>query len=224
MRQGINFKMDVIILGASPLGIEVYETIELINKKKFTYNFLGFLDDNEEKLGSYDLSEYYLGSLQESKGFKNTSFIFAIGSINNYYNRENILRSLNLTYNNLETIVHPNANVSKFSKIGKGTIISYNSFIGPHCKIGNGVIISPNTTINHNTIIKDYSIIASNSTLAGDVVIESNVYLGMNVKIKNNIKVEKFACVGMGSAVINNISEKTVNVGVPTKIIKTITF
>lgn len=216
--------MNVIILGASPLGIEIYETIELINKYKFTYNLLGFLDDNQDKLKSYGLSKYYLGGLQESSNFKNSSFIFAIGSINNYYIRENILHSLGLNYNNLETIIHPNAYVSRFSKIGKGAIISYNSFIGPNCEIGNGVIISPNVTINHNSIIQDYTLIASNSVLAGDVVVGSHVYLGMNVSIKNYIEVKRFSCVGMGSVVINNIDEKTVNVGVPSKIIKTHTF
>jgi sugar O-acyltransferase (sialic acid O-acetyltransferase NeuD family) len=216
--------MDIIILGASPLGIEVYETIKLINKNKFTYNFLGFLDDNQDKLQSYGLSKYYLGRLRESRNFNNTKFIFAIGSINNYYSRGNILNSIGLNYDNLETIIHPNTSISSFSKIGKGAIISFNSFIGPHCEIGNGVIISPNVTINHNSIIHDNTIVASNSVLAGDVIIESNVYLGMNVSIKNNIEVNRFACVGMGSVVINNIEEKTVNVGVPSRKIKTQTI
>ena len=59
--------MDLIIVGASGFGREVLQIVKDINKKQFTWNILGFLDDNLKALEGYSCDYEVIGTIKDWK-------------------------------------------------------------------------------------------------------------------------------------------------------------
>ncbi|NRR23243.1 NeuD/PglB/VioB family sugar acetyltransferase [Brevibacillus sp. MS2.2] len=212
----------IIIIGAGPLGIEVLETINLINvlSGKQVYICQGFLDDDKEKWNTSILEIPILGPIAEANKFRDSVFVFALGSPNNYYKREEIFEKIGIGQFQLETIIHPSAVVSRLARIDKGCLIMPYSIIGPGAHLNCCVIVSPHVTVNHGVEIGDFTIIAGNVSIAGEVTVGRSCYLGMGSQIKGELTLEDYCLVGMGSNVLDNVATKTVVAGNPARILK----
>jgi len=128
--------------------------------------------------------------------------------------RKTIVNSLpsNTTYN---TIIHPSVIMSKWVKIGEGSIITANTILTCNITIGKHAHLNLNTTIGHDCIIGDYFTTAPASNVSGNVNIGDCVYLGTNSSIKQGIDICNDVTIGMGGVVVKNIIEKGVYVGNP---------
>lgn len=106
---------NIIILGTCGNCIYILDTINEINFIEPTYNVISFLDD-ENKHGSklYDIE--VIGSLNSALKYKDSYFVNGTGSPNNFWKKEKIISKTNLPIDRFETIIHPIASVSKFSK------------------------------------------------------------------------------------------------------------
>lgn len=109
-------------------------------------------------------------------------------------------------------------------EIGEGTTIWSGMIVcmGNHASItiGNDVMLSDNIDIwNSDT----HPIFDSNDNLinpSSSITIGNNVWLGKGVKVLKGVMIGDGAVVGMGSMVTKNIAPNTLNVGVPTRSIK----
>jgi sugar O-acyltransferase (sialic acid O-acetyltransferase NeuD family) len=134
--------------------------------------------------------------------------------------RKTIVNSLpsNTTY---ATIIHPSVIMSKWVKIGEGSIITANTILTCNIKIGKHAHINLNTTIGHDCIIGNYFTTAPATNVSGNVNIGDCVYLGTNSSIKQGISICNDVTIGMGGVVVKNIKEKGVYIGNPTiKLVK----
>lgn len=210
----------IIILGTGGNCIDILDSINEINFINRTYEVIGFLDDDLNKIGM----EYYgikvLGTLSQAKEFRNVYFVNGIGSPKNFWKKETILNSLGISLELFETIIHPTASISKLSTIGKGSVILQNTTVSSNVKIGNHVMILAGCVINHDDIIEDYVCIASGVCISGGVKIEKNSYLGSGSRIIGNIIIGQFSLIGMGSVVIRNVDRENVVAGNPAKFLK----
>ncbi|NEU30248.1 acetyltransferase [bacterium LRH843] len=214
---------DVIILGFSSIGKEIIEIIDEMNKdnKQPMYRCIGFLDDNNRFLGRSFKGIEVLGNLGMSKEFVNECFfVNAIASQNNYYFRDKIVNELKIPEKKFINVIHKSAQISKFTRIGKGCIVMQNAVITQEVTIGNHVVISANCVINHSVIISDYSILASGVNIAGNTRVGKLSYLGMGSSIIGGIEIGSKVLVGMGSVVVKNIADRKVFVGNPARCIK----
>ncbi|WP_134683947.1 NeuD/PglB/VioB family sugar acetyltransferase [Brevibacillus migulae] len=214
---------NVIIIGAGPLGIDVIETMDLLNQSASSpiYRCIGFVDDDSNKWLSTIKGRRVLGPLQMVTQFAAfSSFVFCIGNPDSFYKREEICHRLNLPPEKFISIIHPSASVSHSAKLGQGVIILQHVYIGSDVAIGNHVVISPNTTIHHGVSIADYSMLASGVHVAGDAKIGKSAYIGMGSSIRGGVRIGDFACTGLGSAVIRDVPENQVFVGNPAAFLK----
>lgn len=141
----------------------------------------------------------------------------AIISIGNNKNRKKIASLYDLDY---QSVFHPKSAISKFSKIGKGTVVMANSSINAGAKIGNHCIINTNAVIEHDCEISDYVHICPNAAVAGNVKIGEGSQIGIGASIKQGINIGKWCVIGAGSVILKNIPDYCVVVGNPGKIIK----
>ena len=58
---------DLILVGASGYGREIYDMIERINDRKHVYNVIGFIDDNPEIWGTKINTVPVLGGVEYVK-------------------------------------------------------------------------------------------------------------------------------------------------------------
>lgn len=198
----------IIILGASGGCLDVLGLLEEINKTNKKYDILGFLDDkikNIEGVKNYKI----LGKFSEAKNFDNTTFFTtAIGNSINFTKINKIIKDLKIKKSRFPKLIHPKAHISKYSKIGYGTIVYQNCTIGINVKIGDFVNILPNTVINHDCEIGDYCKLNTMCNLAGSVTIKKSCYIGSGTNIRENVKIGKNNLVGMSSLVLKSF-EKT---------------
>ena len=146
--------------------------------------------------------------------FLNKNCIIAIG---NNSIRKKIAETLQTNY---VMTIHPNAVVSKFSKIGHGTQIMAAAVVNPNAEIGHHCIINTGAIVEHDCVLEDYVHVSPNATLGGSVKVGEKTQIGMGASVLPNLKIGKNVVVGAGAVVINNIPDNAIVAGVPAKIIK----
>ena len=195
-----------IILGAGNTLLDVIEIAKFLGIEN-----IEIYDDDKSKIHKKIKNYNILGNLKIGikKNIKKGKFIFCFGTAKNISSREKIYKTFNFSPNDLVTLIHPNASVSNFAKIGKGVVIKSNAVVLPNANIGNNVIISQLASISHNVKIGDHSIVAPSASCSGGSQIGKCCFLGTNSTINENIKIGDNSIVGLGTKVIKSIKKNT---------------
>lgn len=115
------------------------------------------------------------------------------------------------------TIIHPSAIISKYVKIGEGSIITAGTIITTDIVIGKHAHLNLYTTIGHDCVIGDYFTTAPGTNISGICNIGNCVYFGTNSSIRQGINVCDNVTIGMGAIVVKDIIEKGIYIGNPVK-------
>lgn len=207
---------DLIIIGAGGLGKEVAWIIERINKNDYTWNILGFLDDNKQIQGTSINGYKVLGSISDYVKYKDSYFVCAIASS---IIRKEIIK--NLPYDiKYATIIDTSIELSNYVEIGEGTIISLNSTLTVNIKIGNHVIINYDCTIGHDSMLNDFSTLYPSVNVSGNVKINECSEIGTGTQIIQGLTIGHNTIVGAGAVVTKDLPSNCTAVGVPAKNIK----
>jgi sugar O-acyltransferase (sialic acid O-acetyltransferase NeuD family) len=116
--------------------------------------------------------------------------------------------------------VHKSAVVSKFSTIGKGTVVMAGVKINPDAVIGEHCIINTGAVIEHDADIADFVHISPSASLAGNVTVGEGTHIGIGAIVIQGVTIGKWATIGAGAIIIRDIPDYAVVVGNPGKIIK----
>ncbi len=220
METGSHLKR-LLILGSGGTSIDILDFVDDINSHQPTYECIGFLDDNQNKWGKKIYNLTVLGPLEHAHQFTDVYFVNGLGSPANFSKREEIIARIGIPMERFETIIHPDARVSRKSFLGSGSVIYPNSVIGANVQIGEQAIILSNVAINHDTSVGSYTILASGVCVSGGVKIGKCCYLGTGSKIIQDAVIGDYCLIGMGSVVLDNVNSNSVVVGNPARRIKT---
>ena len=143
----------------------------------------------------------------------------AIISIGNNECRKKISEKYRLNY---ISAIHPTAAVSKFSTIGKGTVVMAQAIINADVTIGAHCIINSGSIIEHESQISDFVHISPNATIAGNVKIGEGTQIGIGATVNPGKIIGKWCVIGASAVIINDIPDYSVVVGNPGKVIKTL--
>ncbi|MGL4954480.1 MAG: acetyltransferase [Cetobacterium sp.] len=143
----------------------------------------GFLDDGDidEILGVKKL-----GNISEIERFKDCKFHIAIG--NNLFRKE---LAEKVGFENLITIVHPTAVISRDVQIGKGCYIGANVVINSKAIVEDIVIVNTRSVVEHDCILKEASHLSYGVLLGSSVSVEKSIYIEMGSVVGRGIKVER---------------------------------
>lgn len=192
--------------------------LEALSSVKDKFKFLGFIDDNEEKIGLNKMG-FKVFNREILKKYPQAKILAVPGSPSSYKLRDQIISGINKDIIKFPKVINQNAYISPLAKIGYNVLIMTGVVITANAIIGNHVCILPNTVIHHDSSIGDYSLIGSNVTIAGNSSIGKKCYIGSCSSIINNIVVEDSCLIGMGTNVIKSVSEKSIIVGNPGNLI-----
>jgi sugar O-acyltransferase (sialic acid O-acetyltransferase NeuD family) len=115
------------------------------------------------------------------------------------------------------SIISPLAQISKYAKIGIGTIVQSGVNISAATKIGDFCKLNSNSNVMHDNVIGNYTTIAPNAVLLGNVNTGVKTYIGANSTILPNIHIDDEAIIGAGAVVTHNIDMAKTVKGVPAK-------
>lgn len=201
-------KQKLIIIGAGNVG-----GFLALNQNLFETQFeiVGFLDDDEKKIGKLFWNIPVLGKLNGIKEYKNHQIVIGIA---NPKIKKNVLERIGENYQ-FPNFIAKNAWISNKVNIGKGVIIYPNVSINHESVIEDFVIINMNCAIGHNTIINKGCSLAPGVNFAGFTILEEFVNVGIGVATKQQTYVGEGAVIGGQSMLINNVEKYSTYIGVP---------
>lgn len=198
------------ILGAGGYGKVVAEIAELNG-----YHNIAFFDDRWPALTCV---EHWAITGNTGTLLTNVSeYDLVIVAIGNNDTRLIKQRELSKAGACLAAIIHPKAVVSRYARIGLGTVVMANAVINPFSVVGAACIVNTGATVEHDCRIEDGVHISPGANLAGAVEVGETSWVGMGSTVKQQIKVGSNVVIGAGSVVVENIEYNQVVVGIPAK-------
>lgn len=208
----------IVILCAGDFGKEILWLIEDINAIKPTYEVIGFLDDDDSKIGKEYNGYKCIGKINMLKDLSEEENICATIATQESKYRKKFVDD-NPDFQKWESLIHPTANISNTSKIGEGCIVCANSNISVNTNIGNHCILNLGVTIGHDCEIGDYVSFMSGVVISGHVSIKDSAYFGSNSTVVPGRKIGENSKVGAGSVAIRNVKDNVTVMGVPAKVL-----
>lgn len=195
-------RKNIILIGAGGHTTSCIDVIESTNE----YKIVGLIDNEKKNYLKIGNKKYEI--FNEKKVLKNKKNFYAlicIGS-NLLIKKRNILfkkyKKLGFIF---PKIISPFSYVSKFSKIGAGTIIMHKAIVNSNVRIGMNCIINTKSLIEHDCVIGDNSHIATSANINGNVKIGKNCFVGSNSTLVPSIKIKDNSFIKAGKLIKKNV-------------------
>lgn len=192
----------LVIIGASGHG-KVIADIAV----KSGYEEIVFLDDDNQikECAGFPV----VGKTSDANKIHGDKIV-AIGNANI---RERIQNGLN----DVVTLIHPSAVISRRTEIGEGTVIMAGAVVNSDTVIGKGCIINTGATVDHDCRIDDYVHVSVGTHVAGTCEIGKRTWIGAGATVSNNITICGDSMIGAGAVVIKDVEKPGTYIGVPAK-------
>lgn len=200
----------VILIGA------FIETIELCEKCGYTIE--GIFDNNEQ-------GEYYgypiLGADEDLLSMQSRFYKIPLVLVPDMPKvREKLYTMYKKNGFQFETVISPDALVSRSAKIGEGSMIQDGCNISSKVEIGRCVRVNSCANVMHESIVENFATVAPNAVILGRCNIGTRAYIGANATILPERVIGKDAIVGAAAVATKNVGEGNVMVGNPARKIR----
>ena len=188
----------IILIGGGGHCKSVIDVIE----QQAQFEIVGIVD-KPELLGSKILGYQVIGNDfdLESLAKKYQYALITVGHIKSPLLRIKLFDLANTVGFILPSIVSPNAYVSKYSKIGNGTIIMHHAIVNANTSISDNCIVNTKALIEHDCLISSHCHISTNAIINGGVKIGPKCFIGSNVTTKDNITIKEKSFIKAGALV-----------------------
>lgn len=199
------------IIGASGHGKVSADIAELCG-----WGEIKFFDDASDKKGSTNGLWPIVGDLSDFILSANlyTGVFVAVGDNETRSKICDDLISRNIS---LITLIHPAAAVSRYAKIGVGSVVVAGAVINAFVTTGRGAIINTNASVDHDCDLGNYVHISPGANLAGGVNVGDKSWIGIGACVKQKIVIGSQVIVGAGGVVVQNIPDNMTVAGVPAR-------
>lgn len=186
------------------------------------YSILGIFDRPEE-VGKKVLSYEVIGTDDDMAKYVDCAeFIVTVGQIKSPDLRIKLHGMLEKIGAKMATVVAPTAHVSKYARLGAGTVVMHQAVVNADAKIGKGCIINTFANIEHDVTIGDYCHISTGAMVNGGAIISDGSFVGSQSVVNQCVKIKRGGIIASLSVVNEDITEKGIYAGSPAKLIKPI--
>lgn len=197
---------ELIILGIHPHAIEMAEIVERINRYEQTWDLVGFVSAQGDKVGEQLQGIPVFG--RDALELHPEAMVIA------EYDWPN---KSEIPLERLASLIDPTAFVARTAHIGRGCVIYPNCYVGAYADIGDFLFCLSGSVINHNDVIGDRVTLTSGVVVAGDVHIEADCYLGQHATVRELVRIGRGSLIGMGAVVLRDVPPNSVMVGNPAR-------
>ena len=210
---------EIILVGGGGHCKSCIDVIESEDK----YDIKGILDLPSE-LGKEVLGYTVIGNDDDIASYatENYSFLITVGHMGKTDLRKKLFSTIKSNGGKLPVIVSSKAHVSKYSEIGKGTIVMHNSIVNADTIIGENCIINSKALIEHDVVIGGNCHISTNANINGNCNVGDDCFIASNSTLKNGVEIVGGSFVGIGSVVTKTINNKGLYFGNPAKKLKSL--
>ena len=188
----------IILIGG---GGHCKSVIDVIEQEK-KYKISGIVD-RPEFLGTNILGYKVIGNDLDLESFaKQFKYaLITVGQIKSAKLRIKLFKLSKKAGFILPSIISPNSYVSKYSKIGNGSIVMHHAIINANTSVGDNCIVNSKALVEHDCSISNHCHISTNATINGGVKIGSECFIGSNVTTKDNIKIKENSFIKAGTLI-----------------------
>lgn len=148
-----------------------------------------------------------------------TEFDGVLVAIGNNAVREAKLRNFSARDAVLPVLVHPAAVVSRYAKIGAGSVVFAGAVVNVDCCIGRGAIINTGSTVDHDCVLGDAVHISPGAHLAGGVCVGDRSWVGIGSSVRQLVRIGCDVMVGAGAVVVADFLDGCTLAGVPARVL-----
>jgi len=179
------------------------------------FNILGILDQ-PEMVGKDVLSYKVVGTDDNIPDYVGIAeFVITVGQIKSYTTRQTIASKIINAGGRLATIIAPDARVSKYATIGKGTVVLHKAIVNTSVVIGENCIVNTLADIEHGTTIGNFCHISTGAMVNGDCRISDGCFIGSQAVLSQGVTLHTNTVIGAGSVVLHEIKSSGVYAGNP---------
>lgn len=212
----IQARRDIVIIGAGGFGKEIAWLIERINTIDPIWNLLGFVDDDNTKVGQNCFGLPVLGTINWLNNQSND--LSVVGAIGNPIVRQSVISRIKK--HKFATLVDPSVICSESVRIGEGSIICAGSILTVDINIGTHTIINLDCAVGHDAVLGNFVTLYPSVNISGNVNVKECAEIGTGVQIIQGVIVGERTVVGAGAVVVQDLPSKCTAVGAPAKPIK----
>ena len=179
------------------------------------YTIKGILD-LPEKVGEKILGYPIMGTDKDISEFVHeVLFLVTVGQIKDASLRINLHQRIVNAGGKLATVIASTAHVSKYAKIGEGTVIMHQAMVNADAVIGKSCIINTFANIEHDVVIGDYCHISTGAIINGNCKIGRGTFFGSQSVMVNGLEIAEECIIGAGSTVRKELKQKGIYSGNP---------
>jgi sugar O-acyltransferase (sialic acid O-acetyltransferase NeuD family) len=134
----------------------------------------------------------------------------AIGQIHSPSTRKEIYLLLSELGYTFPVVISKSAVVSRYARIGSGSIVMNGAILNADCTIGENVIINSGSIIEHDVSIGDNCHVSTGVTINGGSKIGEGTFLGSGTVVRDGIEIGSNSFIGMTSVITKNLPPDTI--------------
>ena len=209
----------VVIIGTGGFGREVLDVLEAINQVQTQYEILGFITEpGYQKPGELINEKPVLGYFDWLE--QNKDQVKAMCGVGAPATRLRLIRQAENIGVQFFSAVHPRAILTRWVRMGLGSIITAGCILTNNISIGDHVHLNLDCTVGHDAVIEDFVTVSPGVHVSGNVRLEQGSFIGTGANLIEGKTVGQWSVVGAGSVVVKDIPANTTAVGNPAKVIK----
>lgn len=153
---------------------------------------------------------------------QNVRLINGIGSTGSTSLRQKLfIKSRELGFH-FDALVHPSAILADNVTFHEGIQIFPGVILQPGANIFDNVLLNTGCIIEHDCEIGAHSHVAPGAVLSGAVKVGEGVHVGASSVVAHGIKIGSNSIIGMGAVVLRDVPERTIVVGNPARVLRTL--
>ena len=133
----------------------------------------------------------------------------AVGQIHSQAIRKKLRLALSELGYTFPTLVSKSAVVSRYSRLGSGSIVMNGAILNADCIIGENVILNSGSIIEHDVYIGDNCHVSTGVTINGGTRIGEGTFLGSGTIVRDGVEIGDNCFIGMGSIITKSIPSNT---------------
>ena len=163
------------------------------------YRPSAFLDDHPQASDLLGVPIFVAAGFPFEPGFR---FVVGIGDCDRRREKFDLLVSKG---GEPMTIIHPDSSVSRFSRIGAGTVVFAYALLDPCVRVDENCIVNAGAMIGHDAIVERDAHISAGARVGAGCHIGEASFLGIGAIINNGVTVGRSAFLAMGVLVSHDV-------------------